>query len=664
MVERIYVIASAGQSDDKNEKGRAFEKAMKALFEAYALEDVRLRSIGPGGEIDLTARHSLTDREVLAECKGHARKVDAKILMQALGKLRSQPNSDARDFFLFAAGGITSEAERMYGELRRTSPNFYVFDARKIYDKLVSIAGTNRVLTAEEIRRHWTGPKTIHNEWLLCTELGWYWAVALGRPSAAQTTMWTLLTRHGRGAMAKEAERFSPAIQREITQLNGKTYVLIPLPPAASFAPPMRWRGGHFSPVTRPIAEYLAPDQSPYGSALQRLRASTDAILKTRKSHEVWADHRDQVVKYSGELIPDEIKETISNFELACVYAVALRSAEIQLRKRGAPIGRRLQNAAQTALSSDPHFSRAVDAVVQSLLDNRDVVMDGPTRGSADNLDFVLASQRLVSDIDLSLFRIPKDRYTNLCPYHDISAKALREPQVRIDAIDLDYNLHQVVVRAVCGDAEIHQVIATLSDFVGQTLNAVGPALDSRNISLLKVALHVTPVGYEGRHYEFRTQVSSVISMFMGEELYGQQRVFLRELLQNARDAVLTRAQLKSKEGDNRYRAAASMTLDSRLRRFICRDNGIGMDRYTIERYLADIGRSFYTSDDYRNLIAGVPDEQTSPVSRFGIGILSCFMVANKIVMRTRREGEVGYRIDIPARGAFFFLRRDCLGSA
>ena len=657
--ERIYVIASAQTRDAKNEKGRAFENAMKTLFNAYSLEDVQLRSLGPGGEIDITARHSLTDREVLAECKGHAKKIDARILQQSLGKLRSQEDSDAKDFFLFAAGGVTPQAERDYGEMRKTNPNFYVFGPRTIYEKLIKMRGTQRVSPLESVRQHWMGPGQVVGGWLLCTELGWYWAVSLADEGTNSPRYWCLLTRHGRGAMENEVLRFSDSIQNEIKGLCGREYILAPLSSLISIAPPMRWRGEHFSSLTRPLKEYLNPKRSRYGKPLEKLRQSTDRFLSASDVDVVWRRHRDQVVKYAGELVPDEIKELISDFELACVYAVAQRSAEVQLRKRHEPDGSRLREVAERALSTERHLYCAVEAVIQSLVENRDIVMEPPSIGADVNLDFVLAINRIVTELDLCFSRFPRERYLDICPHHGVSRESLREPQFRVDAIDLDYNRHQIIIRAVCGDSEVHKVIATLADFANQTLNAVGAALDARYISLLKVTLAVTPVGYQGKHYEFRTQVSSVVAMFMGEELYGKQRIFLRELLQNARDAILTRAQICKNQENDEYSPSLIFSLSSGEKTLVCTDNGIGMDQYTIERYLADIGRSFYTSDDYRNLVEGVADERTSPVSRFGIGILSCFMVANKVTMRTRQDNKPGLLIEIPARGAFFYVQED-----
>jgi hypothetical protein len=425
--------------------------------------------------------------------------------------------------------------------------------------------------------------------------------------------------------------------------------------------PQLRWRGGHFSEETAGLESYLERVNSRYLDLTRRVQEAVRRKSAELRLEPMWERHSEQVLAYLGQLIPDEIKAAeLSEIEIACLCVLGHRTIELSLRRRGVEVAKELTAEVERVLSEFPELLTATGAVAGALLANQDVVFrsESVSETEAPQLDFLLACLRLVTEIDLALNRFPKLIYESFCPYHSLGEADFAADRFRIDRIDLNYNLHEIAIQATCSNPEIHQVLATLTDYLNQTLHAVGPPLDAKYISLLRVRLHVQPVGYEGQHHEFRTQVSTVISMFMGEELYGDQRVFLRELLQNARDAVLTRVGICRAAGQP-FEPRIGFEFDRKTGILICRDNGIGMDRYTIERYLADVGRSFYTSDDYRNLVAGAKDEQESPVSRFGIGILSCFMVASKVSIRTRQEGKPGYRIEIPARGAFFFVRED-----
>ena len=62
-------------------------------------------------------------------------------------------------------------------------------------------------------------------------------------------------------------------------------------------------------------------------------------------------------------------------------------------------------------------------------------------------------------------------------------------------------------------------------------------------------------------------------------------------------------------------------------------DDGIGMDEFIVRNYLAIAGKSFYRSDEFKN--EGL---KMDPISRFGVGILSCFMVADRIEITTRKD--------------------------
>jgi hypothetical protein len=58
-------------------------------------------------------------------------------------------------------------------------------------------------------------------------------------------------------------------------------------------------------------------------------------------------------------------------------------------------------------------------------------------------------------------------------------------------------------------------------------------------------------------------------------------------------------------------------------------DPGIGMDREIIERYLLQVGRSYYRSEAFRRSFPFIP------TSRFGVGCLSVFAVSDRVTVET-----------------------------
>ncbi|MDP4116230.1 MAG: ATP-binding protein, partial [Bacteroidota bacterium] len=142
---------------------------------------------------------------------------------------------------------------------------------------------------------------------------------------------------------------------------------------------------------------------------------------------------------------------------------------------------------------------------------------------------------------------------------------------------------------------------------------------------------------YIYRNTKFNLSKKQVIDLLMGTKLYGNPEIALRELLQNSIDACLLRKAQEEKWG-NLYKPEISVKYYKENDDIILEvdDNGTGMDQYIIDTYYSQIGSSFYKSIDFYNLKSESNAEFT-PTSRFGIGILSCFMVADTIIVNTKR---------------------------
>jgi HSP90 family molecular chaperone len=123
----------------------------------------------------------------------------------------------------------------------------------------------------------------------------------------------------------------------------------------------------------------------------------------------------------------------------------------------------------------------------------------------------------------------------------------------------------------------------------------------------------------------------------MGTKLYGNPEVALRELLQNSLDACLLRKALE-KEWENEYTPVINVRLYEEDGHQILEveDNGIGMDQDIIDKYYTKVGASFYKSVDFNNLRVAT-NAELKPTSRFGIGILSTFMVADSLMVDTKK---------------------------
>lgn len=121
-----------------------------------------------------------------------------------------------------------------------------------------------------------------------------------------------------------------------------------------------------------------------------------------------------------------------------------------------------------------------------------------------------------------------------------------------------------------------------------------------------------------------------VIKM-LGEALYSDPKVAIRELIQNANDTCLVRQAIDP----NAPTPEIKIDFNAWNRVLIVEDNGAGLTADEVQEFLTVIGRS--RTDEVRRWLE---EEGRLPlaerlIGRFGLGLLSAFMIANRIEFDT-----------------------------
>jgi molecular chaperone HtpG len=125
----------------------------------------------------------------------------------------------------------------------------------------------------------------------------------------------------------------------------------------------------------------------------------------------------------------------------------------------------------------------------------------------------------------------------------------------------------------------------------------------------------------------FQVDLRGIVDL-LSHHLYASPRVYVRELLQNAVDAI-TAVRHEDPDAPATVRIESTdVTGDGTLR---IRDTGIGLTEAQVHELLATIGRS-----SKRDELGFARHEF---LGQFGIGMLSCFLVADEIRVLTRRAG-------------------------
>ena len=137
----------------------------------------------------------------------------------------------------------------------------------------------------------------------------------------------------------------------------------------------------------------------------------------------------------------------------------------------------------------------------------------------------------------------------------------------------------------------------------------------------------VRAAGFSPQQLSFTLDQARILELLTGHTLYNDTGVVLRELVQNALDA--SRLQAFEDETDE-DEGVVTVEWDSVKRELVVRDGGTGMTAAVIEKNLLKAGSSRYQEEEFKE-----QNPAFSPISRFGIGVLSAFMIADSVEITT-----------------------------
>jgi len=159
-----------------------------------------------------------------------------------------------------------------------------------------------------------------------------------------------------------------------------------------------------------------------------------------------------------------------------------------------------------------------------------------------------------------------------------------------------------------------------------------------------------------GESHQFQAEVAELLRL-MVHSVYSETDVFLRELISNASDAcdrlryeAIAQPDLLVEDAELRIR----LTPDKDAGTLTIADNGIGMDREELIDNLGTVARSGTRA--FMSKLAESKDG-TSLIGQFGVGFYSAFMVADRIIVTSRRAGSSEAFVWASAGGAGFDIR-------
>lgn len=241
--------------------------------------------------------------------------------------------------------------------------------------------------------------------------------------------------------------------------------------------------------------------------------------------------------------------------------------------------------------------------------------------------------------------------------------------------------------------AYIHKAIEVMAEDINQELSIcraladethfdVGPGithkLKHRWDLAARAYLQIKPVNNSYVYIDgaFRPNTRKLLELLSGIELYGSALVAVRELLQNAFDAVreqiayerLRQENPSDPELENTLGQLHTVSLQIESRSdgiwLVCRDNGVGMTMPIIKDHLLVSGSAKRHDVLELERKCKARGFELGRTGQFGIGVLSYFLIADRMFLQTRRSQspgdseQAGWHFETEGVGSFGELRK------
>lgn len=259
--------------------------------------------------------------------------------------------------------------------------------------------------------------------------------------------------------------------------------------------------------------------------------------------------------------------------------------------------------------------------------------------GETANIAALAEYVRIVDLLDIGDDRTPFYLWRFVAPTDKISRiewnkhRALSPVSVRRDHVP-----RELVVSGQTSDPALYAALKDLQSWVDE--NFLASITHIRNMPIQydlgidsRITWNIDAQGFVPRVARFECDRSQVLNLLSAQLYKHDPLAFIRELLQNSVDAIDMRQALLAKHGTT-LAGEIVVRIDATDTGLRVRwsDNGIGMDLDVLSTYFANAGKSWYASREAAQLA------EMEPISKFGVGILSCFAVSRTMKIETRKD--------------------------
>lgn len=266
------------------------------------------------------------------------------------------------------------------------------------------------------------------------------------------------------------------------------------------------------------------------------------------------------------------------------------------------------------------------------------------------DLRMVAATLRLADILDFDRERVPSVLYHYLMPRSANPTEniSVREWQKHMAIANWDFSTTRLIFRGRSTNPVAHHAVIEFCRVIEGEIKRTKAALKPEQWPFSigdQVDAEMHSEGFTYLPYRFHLQEERIFELLMGRGIYDTPLAAVRELLQNSVDSCQLRDALLRAHKPSVIPATADRIIlsyqDGRaggsLAKLTISDTGTGMDRWIIENYFLKVGESYYQSPDFLRTNAVLWEKHAgfAPVSEFGIGFVSSFMLSDHIEVET-----------------------------
>ena len=199
-------------------------------------------------------------------------------------------------------------------------------------------------------------------------------------------------------------------------------------------------------------------------------------------------------------------------------------------------------------------------------------------------------------------------------------------------------NKMQIFFDGKSSNAKIHRKYLSYIDELKRELDNAEQLLNTKTAEerylfriTTKIEDNVSTEGFKYSDLRLNLNYSAITELLMGKNIYGDNRLGLREIIQNSIDACELMKEIQQKGEDVFIEPQIIISFSQKNNYVKIKDTGIGMTLDIVKKHFLNIGKSYYKSNEYI-----YENYNYKPIGQYGIGFLACFLLSDNVVVKTK----------------------------